>query len=203
MPNYRGQFTIRTTDNNPANYATNTWYINADDLTALVAAEGAIVQAYNTMRPAFPTTVQPGGHLVKWYNMADPEPRQPVREATWLFVGTLAGNPLPPEVSLCLSFQGLKVSGIPQARRRGRVYIGPLNTTSADASGRPSLATQANWENAGQDLLDASNAATTWRWQIYSRVDDGFVDVVDGWVDNEFDTQRRRGRTYTARRVFA
>jgi hypothetical protein len=119
---------------------------------------------------------------------------------------------LPNEVALCLSYQAVAISGESQARRRGRIFFGPLcntaNTLSATGECRPSAALVTAL--CGAATLLATPAATAAgdlvHWAVYSpttdlteTIDDAFQDVDNGWVDNSFDTQRRRGRDATAR----
>lgn len=202
MPNYRALVVLHTADNNAANFVTNTFHFNADDNSVLPTIAGALEAFYDDVRPELSNLLAQNDHDIKFYDMADPEPRAPVLEVQWDFASAIASAPLPPEVCLCLSFQGVKVSGIPQARRRGRVFIGPIAVGSVGTDGRPDAGCVTNLNLAGDALLASSEAATDWRWQIYSRVDDGFIDVENGWVDNEFDTQRSRGRVYTNRSTF-
>ena len=58
---------------------------------------------------------------------------------------------------------------------------------------------------AGEDLLTASLAAADWHWVVYSTVQPAgqrTADVVNGWVDDAFDIQRRRGLAANSRQVF-
>lgn len=202
MANYRVQITLVTTDGNSANYVTNTWYCAA--LTDADAGDfaTAVVALYNTIRPNLSPLIAQNGHGLKIYNMADLEPRAPIEDTTWNLAVAPSGTPLPPEVAICLSFQGAKISGVPQARRRGRVYLGPLNITGMDL-GRPGASIVTTFSGAGNTLLDAGVAtAGDWNWAVYSTVNGGTAEVADGWVDNEYDTQRRRGRLSTSRTTF-
>jgi len=51
-------------------------------------------------------------------------------------------------------------------------------------------------------LKGASDAAADWTWVVYSTVDNAMYPVDNGWVDNSWDTQRRRGVKPTARYTF-
>lgn len=202
MTNYRVQMVLKTTDNNPTNYITNTWAVAAVDQTALLDFISELVVFYRAITALYPSTIQQNNHEYKAYDMLDPEPRAPVEEGTWSFTSAPSTDPLPPEVALCLSFQAVKISGVPQARRRGRVYIGPLRA-SITADGRPTAGAISLLRNAADALYDAGVAtAGDWNWAVYSTVLGGTAEVANGWVDNEFDTQRRRGRTPTTRNVF-
>ena len=89
----------------------------------------------------------------------------------------------------------------PAARRRGRRYIGPL---AAGALGDGWVERSQGVPAPGPDLINdivaaeiafANNAGPV----VWSRAGHEAVDVVGGWVDNEFDIQRRRGQKSTAR----
>jgi len=157
---------------------------------------------YDTIRPDLSPLLAQNGHEFKYYDLADPEPRAPKSIVAWNLGAAPTGSAAPTEVAICLSYQAAKISGLPQARRRGRVYIGPLNTATIDATARVASATLARFDTAGTNLLAASTAATDWTWKQHSTLELGLADVADGWVENEFDTQRRRGRPYTVRAVF-
>jgi hypothetical protein len=102
-----------------------------------------------------------------------------------------------------LSFQGTPLSGTPQSRRRGRIYFGPFRTSGLNTQGRPAAGLITSLVNAGDALLAASDAAANWQWVIWSPTTGLEVGVANGWVDDEFDTQRRRGRVPTARTTFS
>lgn len=107
---------------------------------------------------------------------------------------------LPWEVACCLSFKNDSATGIPAPNRRGRVYIGPLNAqtqTESGASVRPSAAFRTDLADAGSRLIASNTAATS--WVVWSR-DLSVASVVEsGWIDDAYDTQRRRGEQVTAR----
>lgn len=142
-----------------------------------------------------------GDVTIKIFCLADPEPRLPRAEYfhTWTVGGT---SSLPTEVALCLSYNAQPISGLPQARRRGRVFLGPFLTTNT-AQARPNSALITSVLAAASQLLAASQASVTWQWVVYSRRNEAGADVVGGWVDNAWDTQRRRGVKSTARTFFS
>jgi hypothetical protein len=146
--------------------------------------------------------MEQNNHTFEWYRESDTKPRAPIRITTWNLTASPTGNPLPSEVCLCMSFQATQVSGVPQARRRGRIFIGPLDVTSLETDGRPPSTARLAINNAGGALLDASQASTTWKWAVYSRVLGTGSDVANGWVDNAFDIQRRRGIQPNLRSIF-
>lgn len=136
----------------------------------------------------------------KLYDMSEPEPRRPVYETSRSYTPIANQQMLPHEVALCVSFQADPVSGVPQARRRGRIYLGPL-AEAASSNARPSTSVLNVVEAAAQRLLDESTLSV-WKWQVYSRTGQTHATVTGGWIDNAWDTQRRRGNDPTARLSF-
>lgn len=202
MPNYAVQIAIFPTSNLNADAVSNNWSCEADDDSAANDAATAFIAFHQSLFSYYPATVRQSTHSYKIYNRADPIPRAPVEEGTWAFSSAPAGNPAPPEVAVCLSFQGDPESGVSQARKRGRIYFGPVETSQIDTTGRPASALRAQLISSADTLLTASNSAADWVWTVYSSVTGDSFPVTNGWVDDEFDTQRRRGRLATTRTVF-
>lgn len=93
-------------------------------------------------------------------------------------------NPTPPPATIR-----------PAARRRGRLYLGPLipgtgtnEGANQDASITSSIRT--HFCRSLEALLDANDALS---WVVFSPTELAVRDVVGGYVDDAFDTQRRRG----------
>lgn len=144
-----------------------------------------------------------------YYDLSEATPRVPFANDTFNF--TPGTDALPAEVSLCVSFQGTQVSGQPQARRRGRLYIGPLavgtNLTVTGADVRPSTTLINDLVASADAVLETEPQVY---WAVYSpttdaqggTLADSMTIVTNGWVDNAFDTQRRRGAAATSRSTF-
>lgn len=124
-------------------------------------------------------------------------------------LGSEANSELPSEVAACLSFHSdlsglLEHSGStrPAARRRGRVYIGPLNDLgNTNATSQPML------NDSIRDCLSAAAitlaGAVSAGWRVWSRAGSAlYGPIVGGWIDNAYDTQRRRGPEFTARTLY-
>lgn len=142
-----------------------------------------------------------GKWTIKAYHLTDPKPRSPVYEATGA-VNLNTDEALPTEVALVMSFQAEPVSGENQKRKRNRIYLGPFgqqilgSTLTVDGTVVESILF------AGKALYEASEASANWHWNVYSPTDDEAYEVYNGWCDNGYDTQRRRGTRSTARGYF-
>jgi hypothetical protein len=207
------QFNVITTGPSglPADQYVNTWHFYAgtaglppsdfDNVRDMlkdfytVAPSGTKVATYLT------SLLQPTAK-VKAYNLDEPKPRVPVYESTFTLVGLGTGSPCPFEVALCMSFEGARHSGEPQARKRNRVYLGPMANGVLWSDGRPILTAQTAILDAAKRLHDAAQASVTWDWKVYSGTDNEIYDVKHIWVDNAFDTQRRRGLKPSSRQEF-
>lgn len=128
---------------------------------------------------------------------------------------------LPSEVAMCMSLRadyGTRQEEAPddgdadgaierpRSRRRGRVYIGPLNAGVVDASsGVPRVAAIARetLTLAAKKLDDALEAMGLGGLYIFSREDWAAVKATHVWVDDAFDIQRRRGEGPTTRNTLA
>lgn len=202
MPNMELQITIFPTSNIVADASTNTWSVvtGAGDFGTLF--KDSVLVFYQAIAAMYPVIIRQNNHVWKLYDRSDPEPRAPKSMGTFNFSAAPSIGPAPPEVAMCLSFQAPQQSGVPQARQRGRVYIGPLRASLIDGAGRPTTASITLLRNAGEALRVASAAAATWDWVVWSTVQGTAAGITNGWVDDEFDTQRRRGRVPTVRNVF-
>jgi hypothetical protein len=138
-------------------------------------------------------------HL-KLYWMSDPHPRQPI-SYDWTLGAVASGdNGLPVETCLCLS----QYSNLLHTKSgRGRVYIGPLHSNSVRISAGnvfPFGDCIDPIRYGGRYLIDESTASgSKATWSIYSRKLNEMHPVDTAFVDNEFDTQRRRGHRATVR----
>jgi hypothetical protein len=139
----------------------------------------------------------------------------PVWEEPWLGPadpGTASG--LPTEVAGVLSYHA-DLSGVleevgdtrPKARRRGRLYVGPL-VRGACVDAPPYLLNHATSGSFGHTLRAAAvklmddSTANAGPWSVWSRADSILRPVVGGWTDDAPDTQRRRGTEAAARVVW-
>lgn len=117
-------------------------------------------------------------------------------------------TPLPSEVAICLTAAADFNADVefgpgtrPRARDRSRLYIGPLHASVLDVGAAnqpvPSPGAIDTLRFAGAALRDDANTT----WCVWSRAGQTVKPITNVWVDNAFDTQRRRGERATARLV--
>lgn len=211
MATYRFQVTLPYVTGLPADVATNTFYVQCVDDEAANDCAALLATAYNTTEPG-------AGHAfcyylsgivsredeacsIKVYDMADPEPRPLIAEQSFTLVENGSDDSLPLEVSICTSFRGLGPSA---PRERGRVYLGPLSTRALSSS---------QTADPNTAVIDAASWLAEWFYNEITETPESMIWVVrssfgtetpvkQGWVDNEFDTQRRRQVEATTRKTW-
>lgn len=143
----------------------------------------------------------------------------PVAQRKFFLDHAAVGSPLPSEVACALTFHA-DLTGVPdripggpegpagdtrpRQRRTGRVYIGPLNSATVyvePTNGRTQ--TSGAFRDALTLAASALKASANHRWCVWSRTDGQLRPVVGGYVDDSFDTQRRRGEAPTFRTTWA
>lgn len=196
---YQVQVELRTQTGIPADNIINTfafqWVgVGAPDFETLVTLIDDFYDEVGTDVFSNVLALANNAHQVKIYDLTDPSPRPPVYVGT--FTQTGGTNPLPTEVAICASFQGIQEAGHSQARRRGRVFIGPVRSAalSVGSDGYPRVSGSARSAIATACTdLQANASAADWAWCVWSRADDELYIVNNGWIEDEFDTQRSRG----------
>jgi hypothetical protein len=97
------------------------------------------------------------------------------------------------DAALCLSFY----AGVNRPRYRGRIYV-PLSLIGiSPGAARPTTPQMQRAADLVPVLRDIGDASVN--WCVYSRVDGVGRPVTNWWVDNNWDSQRRRGTKPTAR----
>lgn len=186
----------------PADVSVNTWSFEVADADESNAAEvGAFLNTFYTeLRPWLSPSLDPTQVGIKMYDRADPEPRTPFVDTTFNLGAQTTESPLPEEVAVCFSFRANLASGQPPARRRGRVYLGPLSVNVIQETNRSVVKDTfiddmiAAYESAWTELTTAGNVHEVW-----SPTDGVGRTVTYAWMDDAFDTQRRRGPLATSR----
>ena len=216
-PKFRVQVNLERDGGLPKDDSLNVWHFEGDSEVgetdrarwdSLVAGLVNRVRTfYQAISPVQLASTLSGNGTIRVYDMDDPKPRIP-RNIT-PFTMNLGGSALPAEVALCLSFRGAPLPGGIPARRRGRVYLGPLspNITDPPSGGdvRPGVSNRDTILAAAKIMATGVDGAA--RLAIYSPTsdlnppftDEAFVDVAVMYLDDAFDTQRRRGAAATSR----
>lgn len=205
MPLYRALVTLPMFSGSPEDVATNTLYFQTPEGTA----EGAAVTAigarlstfYSTVGGLFSKVLVPPG-ITRIYDLADPQPRLPIAFGSVSWTPSPSAINMPEEVAMTLSFQAEPISGGNQARRRGRIYLGPLTIAATTQSTGAAFTTwaAANRTTVANALAAMANPATNVAvWQVYSETDNLAHPVASGWIDVQPDTQRRRGHKVSGR----
>jgi hypothetical protein len=198
----------------PEDAIQNTWYFDGDDGNTeaeyISAAFGQLTAFYQAIDGTILSAHVNGTATCKAYNLRDAEPRVPVFTDTFT-VTPAGGSPLPNEVAMVLSFSADVGSGEVAARRRGRVFLGPVsifNTAELNGECVPGSTMLSTVATAAHDLAVGEPLTTgSSKWAIFSPTtyaatsdyDASVFDVTHGWVDNAFDTQRRRGHAASTR----
>lgn len=143
----------------------------------------------------------------------------PLMTASFTLGNAGAGGQFPEEVAACISYNA-DLDDVPitepnptpppaiirpQQRRRGRMFIGPLASlsgTDGAQSIRPSSTFMTDLGLAFSEMCEYINANTDGTVSVWSKADGAMYPVVGGYVDNAWDTQRRRGLDATTRVAF-
>lgn len=131
----------------------------------------------------------------------------PVYTADWTLGASNTALMLPAEVAVKLSAHASYTGVVeevgdtrPRARRRGGIYLGPLNDTACATQNPATVAVQHVHPDmmavvvgaAGEHLVTGA-LALQWGWGVWSRTDWAIREIVAWKVDNAFDTIRGRG----------
>lgn len=204
MPNIATQVVMQGASNLPEDRFVNTFHFTSTGPFATVA--GAIATSLDTRWDTIGTYISPyvsRNYQIKSYDLSTAEPRVPTTSDHVMgAVGSATGS-IPEEVAAVCSFRGAPPV---TARRRGRVFIGPLNSNALSAAntGTPTrvnssfiAAMNSLWQSF------ASSGAGDFTWCIWSPTDAAMVPIVGGWTDNAFDTMRKRGPKATVRTTWS
>jgi hypothetical protein len=156
---------------------------------------------YNTIQDYLASYASGPFRSIKIYDVAA-SPGSPaaysVTDSSDAFTPDTTATNLPEEVAVCMSYSAVSTGANP-ARRRGRVYLGPLNTNVC-TSGAVQPLVPAGFQELIVGAANDFAAALTGHdvtWSVHSTVDDAAFTIVQVSVDNAFDTMRKRGRDAT------
>lgn len=183
----------------------NSWCFRNDDLAASVETvaekHGRILDAfYNGVHGTSPKLASyfPNDIVAmefRTYDLGEAPPRTPHVVQSVDFVPTSSASQFPYEVALCLSL----VATRNLKRQRGRLYLGPFGGFPSDEAGDypvPTVAIRTSLIDAALNVLNTTEDST---WCFLSQADAAAKVITGGWVDNAWDTVRRRGPDPTSR----
>lgn len=222
-PLFTAQVSLERDMGLPEDAVVNTMHFEGDEGLGLTDDEtwddlkdgliNRIVTFYQSIGTTF-SSILSGNGVVKLYNPRDPSlpgaPRIPRDSLGFTFTPS-TGASLPAEVALCLSYSGAAESGVNMRRRRGRIFLGPISASSISSGtaplndARPSLALR-NGILANFDVM-ATGVSGAARLAVYSptgdptnaNVDASWTDVTIAWIDDAWDTIRKRGAAPSSR----
>lgn len=204
--------------------------LGTEFIDAFADVINAVVAVYTDVDQYFSSELTSPGRI-RLYDLEDAPPRLPVWDTDFIVQPAPDGSvDLPNEVALCLSFRGAITSGVNRKRNRGRIYFGPLtggNVTGGvgDVYSTSTLARAiANAASTHLDPIPMSLSGGSAVWSVFSRSNAlglavgapqpaqeptytaaqlaaGFTPVASFYVDDAWDTQRRRGKQAVNRYV--
>lgn len=212
MALFRAQVVIPMFTNTPEDVVTNTFYFEENVPLGLAAVAAALTPRlatfYNSVygvSSSMGSYMSPASTTIRWYDMSQPEPRVPLITNPTMSI-TTAVTSVPTEASAVLSFQADRQPGVPQSRRRGRIYLGGLGPGSifaGSASAFPSIVSNFRTvATAAANTLRTAVVSDGLRWVVWSPTAQQSATITNGWMDNAIDTQRRRSVVRTGRTVF-
>lgn len=210
----RAQVVLQGSSGKPEDRYVNTFHFLQNAGSSPIADETFVEIA--TRLIAFYNTAGPSGNMiakyissdvlrttnsaqVRMYDLAEPDPR-PLHLVEWQLGAVTDPGRLPGEVAVVGSFYGSRNI----ARKRGRIFLGPLNQNAiATNTARPHAGFITTIAEAMHTLAYPAGGLPLASWCVLSMVAGPVVTVVEnGWCDDSFDTQRRRGIEASARTVF-
>lgn len=191
-------------------YACQTWHFSYNDTVA--NAVDTADDARDAIQIFFATTNGSGSvgdflssHLTgaieyRWWDLNDYDPGPPVvyPEATQLANGSIAGgvgsSSLPTQVATCLTEQCNPYGGHRRQSFYNRQYIGPLSGAAITTGGRVIADWRTLMLEAYGNVNDHLDGLGPDREHVcvYSPKHNSSGLVIDAWVDDVFDIQRRR-----------
>lgn len=199
----------------PRDAAQNTWHfwsegVVADDCSDIT---DNLIAFYQSLQDYFSGGLAATGHSIYCYDLTDDSPRSPVFSIPDFGLTLTATARFPNEVACALSYEAAPLSGLPIGQRRGRIFLGPLNISTAGGKAgdlgvlddfRDDVATAA-------ETMRVNMLATNATWSVFSPTRAGAAPwtalelanatlfIARGHIDDAFDTIRSRGTDPTER----
>lgn len=222
VPTYRMTVTMNRKSSVERDKVMNTWHFIAPSGTPTSTDFGNMMNVYKefleSIRSWFSATLagQPDSLLVEFWKLTAEKPPPgtglgpPVSSGQmgWTTPPSTVGYPS--EVSSCITLDGTTVLDAehgtggtrPASRKRNRKYVGPLAATAGSADPttseiRPTVTFRTALTNAILTHLINAAIAKGWALTGFSPTNWQTFPLKSVWVDDAFDTQRRRGEEPT------
>lgn len=206
----RAQVTLESKSLLPEDGSINVWHFRTltdDPAVSIAEINPALDTFYTSIESIYCANTITGNWSVKYYDLSDAEPRTPIDIASFTSITPTTGDGLPTECAIAMSFEGALTSGTIRRRRAGRLFLGPLsNGVTTTVTGYVQVSSVAKGVISDAALEIATSAELDFTvWSVFSPTAAGAkpwssgaiaaatTDVDHGWIDNAFDTQRRRG----------
>lgn len=195
MANHDIQVILRHESLLPEDVYVNTLHFDVNAPDTLGGTCDDIAAAYTAQLSLFAGQIN--GMTIKAYPPG-PNPSGPEFQKDYPF--DASGNNSPAEVCCCLSYATVDDPEQSVPRRRGRIYVGPVAGSQLSGNERPTQFMRDSLLSLGQGIASAGNASNS-TWLHYSKRDNAYTKIESIWVDDAWDTQRRRGLAPTLRQV--
>lgn len=203
----------------PEDSSMNVWHFGTNDpspSTQIASIDDKLQAFYDDIAAIYSANTISGNYSFKFYDLEDDPPRVPLDTITHVLAGAGEADALPTECAIVLSYSAAPESGVDPRRRRGRLYLGPIDQgVSETADGLVFIGGSSCTliTIAANTLVEANDILENY-WIVFSPTTAGpppwdgaalsaaSAMVTQGYVDNAFDTQRRRGTAPTTRTFF-
>lgn len=193
----------------PRDLTTNTLWWETGGVDSETEADEVVARiraAYAVIGPRLASLVSRATDIarIEGWDWGQPSPRVPIWSVN-LPLPNRASNhvDLPSEVAVVCSFRTAYVPGVNRARSWGRVFLGPVCIPTGNAATNVDTALQTLVRQFGETLMTPIDVGADVMWVQRSETSGQIGPVLTGWVDNAWDTQRRRGLSATSRQVFS
>lgn len=200
----------------PADAVTNTWHARSHSIDPADDGQAffdGLTDFYDDIDGIFSTSIS-GVLNFKCYDLEQPTPRVPIFTSTHNITPSTNAL-LPNEIACVLSYAADPEPGISPGSKRGRIYLGPLDSAVLDdgtGDARIANGTCALIADTAHDLI-AEGGLLSFQWAVFSptlaagsitptAIDNATSVVSHGFVDNAFDIVRSRGTAASARELF-
>jgi hypothetical protein len=176
MSFYKAQVELERDTNAAEDRTVNAFHFQTDnigtDSQELDDIVAGLTTLYNVLDGSLSRELS-GAWRIKIYDLEDPPQRVPVRDTSPAALSP-AASALPSQLAMIVNYEAPGVSGFPQARRRGRLFIGPLSSSQTDITGEDARASAdviavGNAFGAIIPVFPSPSSGSLITWMVFSR----------------------------------